>query len=40
MDGNSPKEVAEELGMQPGTVRVAKSRVLARLRSELGEILD
>jgi len=40
VDGNSPKEVAEELGMQPGTVRVAKSRVLARLRSELGEILD
>jgi DNA-directed RNA polymerase specialized sigma24 family protein len=32
--------VAEELKMQPGTVRVAKSRVLQRLRQELGELLE
>jgi RNA polymerase sigma-70 factor, ECF subfamily len=32
-----PKEVANELGMSPGAVRVAKSRVLRRLREELGE---
>jgi RNA polymerase sigma-70 factor (ECF subfamily) len=31
-------EVALELGMSPGAVRVAKSRVLRRLREELGEI--
>jgi RNA polymerase sigma-70 factor (ECF subfamily) len=30
-----PKEVALELGMSPGAVRVAKSRVLRRLREEL-----
>ena len=33
-----PKEVALELGMSAGAVRVAKSRVLRRLRAELGEI--
>ena len=31
-------EVALVLGMSPGAVRVAKSRVLRRLREELGEI--
>ena len=31
-------EVALELGMTPGAVRVAKSRVLRRLREELSEI--
>lgn len=40
VDGLPPKEVAEELDMQPGTVRVAKSRVLQRLRQELGELLE
>ncbi len=34
-----PAEVANELGMSPGAVRVAKSRVLRRLREELGESL-
>jgi RNA polymerase sigma-70 factor (ECF subfamily) len=33
-----PKEVGIELGMSPGAVRVAKSRVLRRLREELGEL--
>jgi RNA polymerase sigma-70 factor (ECF subfamily) len=32
-----PKEIANELGMSPGAIRVAKSRVLRRLREELGE---
>jgi RNA polymerase sigma-70 factor (ECF subfamily) len=39
VEGKTPEEVGEELAMRPGTVRVAKSRVLARLRSELGEFL-
>jgi RNA polymerase sigma-70 factor (ECF subfamily) len=37
--GSRPtSEVAEELSMSPGAVRVAKCRVLRRLRSELGDI--
>jgi RNA polymerase sigma-70 factor (ECF subfamily) len=39
VEGKTPEEAGEELGMRPGTVRVAKSRVLSRLRSELGEII-
>lgn len=38
VDGQRPVDVAEELQMRPGTVRVAKSRVLQRLRQELGEL--
>ena len=38
VEGKTPEEVGEELAMRPGTVRVAKSRVLSRLRSELGEV--
>lgn len=33
-------EVARELGISPGTVYVAKARVLARLRQELGPLWD
>lgn len=40
VDGQRPVDVAEELQMQPGAVRVAKSRVLQRLRQELGELLE
>ncbi len=40
VDGKTPKEVGEGLSMRPGTVRVAKSRVLHRLRQQLGDILD
>ena len=40
VDGQSPKDVADELSMKPGTVRVAKSRVLQRLRQEMGELLE
>jgi RNA polymerase sigma-70 factor (ECF subfamily) len=37
VDGRPAGDVGDELGMRPGTVRVAKSRVLQRLRAELGE---
>lgn len=37
VEGRTPGEVAPELGMSPGAIRVAKSRVLRRLREELGE---
>jgi RNA polymerase sigma-70 factor (ECF subfamily) len=37
VDGRPAKEVATDLSMSPGAVRVAKSRVLKRLREELGE---
>ncbi len=40
VDGCSAQDVAEELGMRPGTVRVAKSRVLQRLRDRLGDCLE
>lgn len=40
VDGQRPVDVAEELAMQSGAVRVAKSRVLRRLRQELGELLE
>ncbi|HKB39336.1 MAG TPA: sigma-70 family RNA polymerase sigma factor, partial [Gemmataceae bacterium] len=39
VEGRSAAEVGEELGMRPGAVRVAKSRVLQRLREELGDLL-
>jgi RNA polymerase sigma-70 factor, ECF subfamily len=38
--GQVPKDVAADLGMSPGAVRVAKSRVLHRLREELGDLLE
>lgn len=38
VDGKTPEEVGEELAMRPATVRVAKSRVLSRLRLELAEL--
>jgi RNA polymerase sigma-70 factor (ECF subfamily) len=40
VDGQRPVDVAQDLAMQPGAVRVAKSRVLRRLRQELGELLE
>lgn len=40
VDGQRPVDIAEELKMRPGAVRVAKSRVLQRLRQELGELLE
>ena len=38
VEGKAPQTVAEELNMNPGAVRVAKCRVLHRLRLELGDL--
>jgi RNA polymerase sigma-70 factor (ECF subfamily) len=38
VDSQSAADVAAELGMSPGAVRVAKCRVLQRLREELGDL--
>ena len=38
VEGRAAAEVAAELSMSPGAVRVAKSRVLQRLREELGDV--
>jgi RNA polymerase sigma-70 factor, ECF subfamily len=40
VDDVAPKDVAIELCMSPGSVRVAKCRVLRRLREEFGDLLD
>jgi RNA polymerase sigma-70 factor, ECF subfamily len=39
VEGRSATDVAADLSMSPGAVRVAKSRVLHRLRADLGELL-
>jgi RNA polymerase sigma-70 factor (ECF subfamily) len=38
IDGRTASDVAADLAMKPGTVRVSKSRVLLRLRRELGDV--
>jgi RNA polymerase sigma-70 factor (ECF subfamily) len=38
VEGRAAGDVAAELSMSPGAVRVAKSRVLHRLRAELGDL--
>ncbi len=40
VEGRSPKDVAADLSMSPGAVRVAKSRVLRRLREELCDVRE
>lgn len=40
VEGKSAGQAAEILGLSPGAVRVAKSRVLRRLRQELEGMLD
>jgi RNA polymerase sigma-70 factor, ECF subfamily len=40
VEGKTTKEVGAELGMTAAAVRKAKLRVLARLRHELGELLE
>jgi len=40
VEGRATKDVAADLAMTPGAVRVAKSRVLHRLRTELGDLLE
>ena len=38
VEGRAVADVAADLDMRPGTVRVSKSRVLLRLRNELGDV--
>lgn len=38
VDGRAAADVAGELGLSPGAVRVAKCRILRRLREELGDL--
>jgi RNA polymerase sigma factor (sigma-70 family) len=40
VDGHNARDVGTRLGMSPGAVYVAKSRVLARLRQEIGQLPD
>lgn len=40
VEGRAAADVAHDLDMKPGAVRVAKSRVLLRLRRELGDIAE
>lgn len=40
VDGQAPDLVASQLGMSAAAVRKAKSRVLHRLRQELGDVID
>jgi RNA polymerase sigma-70 factor (ECF subfamily) len=40
VEGRAPKDVAADLSMSPGAIRVAKSRVLHRLREELGDLME
>jgi len=39
IEGKTPQEAGPQLSMSPGAVRVAKSRVLQRLREELGDVM-
>jgi RNA polymerase sigma-70 factor (ECF subfamily) len=40
IDGRAPAALADELGMTSAAIRQAKSRVLRRLKQEMGELLD
>ena len=40
LEGQSAPQAAAELSMSAGAVRVAKSRVLQRLREELGDLIE
>ena len=40
VEGLSPAAVAEEMHTTPAAVRQAKSRVLRRLKQEMGEVLE
>jgi RNA polymerase sigma-70 factor (ECF subfamily) len=39
VEGKNAADVARELGMKPNAVYIAKSRVLTRLRADLGDLL-
>jgi RNA polymerase sigma-70 factor, ECF subfamily len=40
VEDQSPAHIAEDLGLTPAAVRKAKSRVLHRLRQEVGDLID
>ena len=40
IDGRSPTALAVELGVTPAAIRQAKSRVLRRLKQEIGDLID
>ena len=40
VEGRSVAEVAEELGITPGSIYMSRSRILARIRAKVAEILD
>jgi RNA polymerase sigma-70 factor (ECF subfamily) len=40
VEGRSPVELAAEMGVSPTAVRMAKSRVLRRLKEEFGELIQ
>jgi RNA polymerase sigma-70 factor (ECF subfamily) len=40
VEGRDTAAVAANLGMTPNAVRIAKARILGRLRAELGELLE
>jgi len=39
VQGQAPADIATDLGMSPAAVRKVKSRVLRRLREELGDLI-
>jgi RNA polymerase sigma-70 factor (ECF subfamily) len=39
VEGQSPSDIATDLGVTPAAVRKAKSRVLHRLRQEIGDLI-
>ena len=39
VDGREPADVAVQFGVTPVAVRKAKSRVLQRLRAEIGDLI-
>jgi RNA polymerase sigma-70 factor (ECF subfamily) len=40
MEGQSPVDIAASLGLSPTAVRMAKSRVLRRLKEQFGELIQ
>jgi RNA polymerase sigma-70 factor (ECF subfamily) len=40
VDGRSPVDIAADLGVSPAAVRMAKSRVLHRLKEEFGDLIQ
>ncbi|MBY0521920.1 MAG: sigma-70 family RNA polymerase sigma factor [Gemmataceae bacterium] len=40
VEGHAPADVAADLGVTAAAVRMAKSRVLRRLREEVGDVID